>query len=176
MNRTTVRRFAPAALLTSALLAVSSAAVAAPPPPRPDFPPGVVVPAGAACDFALGIAGTGAKARIKTFANGSQIISGKGYLLTYTNADTGKSVSFETNGTSEHTSAPDADNVVTITSRGSTGLILFPPPDASNVPGVGAPSAIQYTGRIVFTFDLDDGQTTLLSASGTQRDLCAELS
>ena len=31
-------------------------------------------------------------------------------------------------------------------------------------------------GVIVYTFDLDTGFTTLISASGTQRDLCAELS
>ena len=170
-----MKRFAPSALLTAALLAGSSAAVAAPPPPRPDFPPDVVVDPGEGCNFALGVAGTGAKARVKTFANGSQIISGKGYLLTYTNMDTGKSVTFETNGTSEHTSAPNADNVVTVTSRGSNGLILFSN-DVSNVPGVAKPSAIQYTGRIVYTFDLVTGFTTLISASGTQRDLCAELS
>lgn len=170
-----MKRFAPSALLTAALLAVSSAAVAAPPPPRPDFPADVVVPAGEGCAFRLGVAGTDAKARIKTFANGSQIISGKGYLLTYTNVDTGKSVTFETNGTSESTSAPDADNVVTITSRGSNGLILFSN-DVSEVPGVSTPSAIQYTGQIIYTYDLDTGFTTLISASGTQRDLCAELS
>ena len=170
-----MKRLAPSALLTAALLAVSSAAVAAPPPPRPDLPSGVEIPAGDGCSFRLGVAGTDAKARIKTFANGTQIISGKGYLLTYTNLDTGKSVTFQTNGTSEHTTAPDADNVVTVTSRGSNGLILFSN-DVSEVPGVAKPSAIQYTGVIVYTYDLDTGFTTLLSASGTQRDLCAELS
>lgn len=169
-----MKRFAPAALLTAALLAVSSAAVAAPPPVRPDFTP-EPVPAGEGCAFELGITGTDAKARVKTFKNGREIISGKGFLLTYTNLDTGKSVTFPTNGTAQRTSAPDANNVVTITATGSNGLILFRL-DESEVPGVDTPSAIQYTGRIVYTIDLDTGLFTLLSASGRQRDLCAELS
>jgi hypothetical protein len=173
MKLFTTSRLVPSALLAAALLAVSSAAVAAPPPVRPDFNPPPVA-AGDGCDFSLGITGTDAKARIKTFKNGSQITSGKGFLLTYTNLATGKSVTFETNGTSERISAPNADNVVTVTATGSNGLVLFSS-DASEVPGVETPSAIQYTGRIVYTIDLDTGLFTLLSASGRQRDLCAEL-
>lgn len=169
------RRFAPPALLAAALLVVASTAVAAPPPVRPDLLP-TSVPAGEGCKFKLGIEGTDAKARIKTFANGRQIISGKGYLLTYTNLDSKKknSLTFETHGTSETTSAPDADNVVTVTATGSNGLILYST-DKSKVDSVKTPSAIQYTGRIVYTVDLDTGLFTLLSASGEQRDLCAEL-
>jgi hypothetical protein len=173
MKSLPTRRFVPSALLAAALLAVSSAAVAAPPPVVPDLDLDPV-PAGQGCDFELGITGTGAKARIKTFENGRQIISGKGYLLTYTNLETGTSVTFPTNGTAQRTSAPDANNVVTVTATGSNGLVLFPS-DESEVPGVGTPSAIQYTGRIVYTIDLDTGVFTLLSASGRQRDLCAEL-
>jgi len=166
--------FSPIALLAVALLAGSSAAVAAPPPIRTDLLP-TTVPAGEGCDFALRVSGTDAKARVKTFKNGRQIISGKGYLLTYTNLEpSGKTVTFESNGSAEITSAPDANNVVTVTSTGSTGLILFST-DASKVPGVETPSAIQYTGRIVYTVDLDTGLFTLISASGQQRDLCAEL-
>lgn len=141
---------------------------------REDSTP-VTVPAGEGCNFPLRVSGTDAKARVKTFKNGSRITSGKGYLLTYTNVDTGNSVTFPTNGTSERVSAPNAENVVTVTATGSNGLILFSS-DASEVSGVPAPSAIQYTGRIVFTVDLDDFKFTLVSVSGQQRDLCAELS
>jgi hypothetical protein len=168
------RRLVPSALLSAALLAISSAAVAAPPPVRPNFTP-EPIPANEGCDFKLGVIGTDAKARIKTFQNGREIISGKGFLLTYTNLETGKSVTFPTNGTSQRTSAPDANNVVTVTATGSNGLILFAL-DESEVPGVGHPSAIQYTGRIVYTINRTTGVFTLLSASGRQRDLCAELS
>ncbi|MDI3329955.1 MAG: hypothetical protein QJR09_04360 [Micrococcus sp.] len=179
MIRATVRRCAPA-LLAAAIIAAASPAAAAPPrdtpapPTRPDLPL-TSVAAGEACDFKLEVSGTGAKARVKTFRNGSQIISGKGFLATYTNVDTGESLTFETKGGAERTSAPDADNVVTVTATGSNGLILFST-DMSEVPGVDAPSAIQYTGRIVYTIDLDTGLFTLVSASGRQRDLCAELS
>ncbi len=174
MKKFSLRRSMPAALLAVALLAVSSGAVAAPPPVRPNFNP-PPVPAGEGCAFKLGITGTDAKARIKTFKNGREIISGKGFQLTYTNLETGKSVTFPTNGTSQRSSAPNAENVVTVTATGSNGLILFSG-DESDVPGVKTPSAIQYTGRIVYTIDLNSGIFILVSASGRQRDLCAELS
>lgn len=173
MHRTTIRRFAPI-LLAAALFSATSSATAAQPPIRPDLDL-TTVPAGQACEFKLQVRGTDAKARVKSLANGGQITSGKGYRLTYTNADTRESLTFETNGSAERISAPDADNVVTVTASGGYGLILFDS-DVSEVRGVEAGSAIQYTGRIKFTFDLDTGFTTLLSASGKQRDICDELS
>lgn len=169
-----MKKSAPFALLTTALFAVSSAAVAAPPPIRSDLLPQEATAAQSCIDFGLRVTGTDAKARVKTFKNGKQIISGKGYLLTYTNLESKESITFETQGTAEITSAPDANNVVTVTATGSNGLILFDT-DASEVPGVDTPSAIQYTGRIVYTVDLDTGVFTLISASGQRRDLCAEL-
>jgi hypothetical protein len=185
MNRVIVRRFA-ATLLAAGLIAAASPAAAAPPHPTPAPPTRpdlklTTVAAGEACDFELEVSGSGAKARIKTFKNGSQIISGKGYLATYTNVDTEESLTFETNGGAERTSAPVKDptapknGIVTVTATGSNGLILFAS-DASEVDGVDTPSAIQYTGRIVYTVNLDTGLFTLLSVSGKQRDLCAELS
>jgi hypothetical protein len=179
MNRVIVRRFA-SALMAASLIAAAAPATAAPPPTRPDLEL-TTVPAGQACDFELEVSGSGAKARIKTFKNGSQIISGKGYLATYTNTATEESVTFETNGGAERTSAPvkgptaPKKGIVTVTATGSNGLILFAS-DASEVDGVGVPSAIQFTGRIVYTVNLDTGLFTLLSASGKQRDLCEELS
>lgn len=158
-------------VFTAVLLAGSSAAFAASPPIRSDLVP-QVVPAGEGCDFKLLVEGTDAKARVKTFKNGRQITSGKGYLVTYTNVKTKESVTFETNGSAEIWSAPDADNIVTVTATGSNGLILF----STDLPSELTPSAIQYTGRIVYTIDLDTGLFTLISASGQQRDLCAELS
>ncbi|MFF2345066.1 hypothetical protein [Pseudarthrobacter sp. NPDC058119] len=92
--------------------------------------------------------------------------------MTYTNVKSGESLTFETNGSAEIISAPDADNVVTVTATGSYGLILFP----SDLPQELTPSAIQYTGRIVYTVDLDTGVFTLLSSSGQQQDICAALS
>jgi hypothetical protein len=176
MNRVIVRRFA-SALMAAGLIAAAAPAVAAPPavtPPgeREDLGP-FTIPAGLACDFTLYLSGTGSNASVIDFENGRQIVAGKGYLLTYTNVDTGESVTFESNGSVQRTSAPDEDNVVTVTATGSNGLILFDS-DASEISEV--PSAIQYTGRIVYTVDLDTEVFTLISASGRQRDLCEELS
>lgn len=169
-----MKRSAPFALLTIALLTASSAAVAAPPPIRSDLLPTDATAEQSCIDFGLRVTGTDAKARVKTFKNGKQIISGKGYLLTYTNLASKESITFETQGTAEIWSAP-VDNVVTVTATGSNGLILFDT-DKSEDPSVATPSAIQYTGRIVYTIDLTTGVFTLISASGQQRDLCAELS
>ena len=159
------------AALAAALIAGSSSALAAPPPVRSDLLP-TVIRAGEGCDFKLRVEGTDANARVKTFKNGRQITSGKGYLVTYTNVKSGESLTFETNGSAEIISAPDANNVVTVTATGSYGLILFP----SDLPQELTPSAIQYTGRIVYTVDLDTGVFTLISSSGQQQDICAGLS
>jgi hypothetical protein len=175
MNRVIVRRFA-SALMVAGLFAAAAPAVAAPPVTAP---PGEVedlgpftIPAGGACDFTLYVSGTGSNANVIKFENGRQIVAGKGYLLTYTNVDTGESVTFESNGSVQRYSEPDEDGVVTVTATGSNGLILFPS-DVSEISEV--PSAIQYTGRIVYTIDAGNN-FTLISASGRQRDLCAELS
>lgn len=172
MNRNTFGRFA-SALFATALFTAASPATAAPPPTASDL--NQEVSAINSCgEFGLRITGTDSKARVKTFKNGMQITSGKGFLLTYTNLVSGKSVTFETNGYAERISAPDADGILTYTATGSNGLILYDT-DESEVEGVDTPSAIQYTGRIEYTVDPATGVFTLISASGKQRDICAEL-
>ena len=181
MKRLTARRFLPSALLATALLAVSPAAIAAPPVKGgnpPDFPPGTVVPAGEGCSFPLLLEATGSNANIKTFndKNGAVarvITAGRGYTLTYTRLDTNgnrvKSLGIRPTGSVQKV-AVAADGTQTVTATGSNGLILF----STDLPSSAVPSAIQYTGRIVYTI-APNGVFTLLSTSGTRTDICAAL-
>jgi hypothetical protein len=96
-------------------------------------------------------------------------------LLTYTNYGpdpdnpvAGTSVTIRTDGSvTEITHNPDGTLTYTLT--GHNGLVLFP----SDIPP--GPSTTQYIGRVVFDVDPATGVFTLVSTSGTQRDICAEL-
>lgn len=159
-----------AAIASGALLiSVSGTAVAAPPPTPPDllaqFDAGVACP-----DFALRITGTGSKARIIKFKNGSMITAGRGYLLTFTNRDTGESITIKAAGSVQKESAPDpVTGVTTGVGTGDNGFVYFP----TDVPP--GPSTIMYTGRINYSYD-SALNYTVSSTTGTQRDICAELS
>ena len=87
-----------------------------------------------------------------------------GVVLTYINARTGKSISFKTSGSVSST-VTNADGTQTVTLTGHNGLIMFRVDD----PG---PSAIQYTGRVVFTIDTQ-GIFHLVSTSNPEVDICA---
>jgi hypothetical protein len=133
----------------------------------------LVLPAGLACpDFDLEISGTGGKLHTKEFLDREGnlvriITAGKGVLLTYTNLDAGTSVTIRTDGSVTQTRF-NPDGTQTVSATGHNGLILFP---TDFPPG---PTTTQYIGRIVYTIDNDD-VFRLVSTSGSQRDICAEL-
>jgi hypothetical protein len=90
-------------------------------------------------------------------------------VLTYTNVDTGASVSIKTSGSV--TSAVPLDGATeTRTATGHNGLILFP----GDVPA--GPTTTQYNGRIVYTFNPLTGFVEVIETSGKATDICAELS
>ena len=161
MTRKTIRRFAPAAALFAALtLAAPQAAFAE--EPLPEYP---------GCeDFNITFSGTGGNQATRLLREKDgvvyTIIGGHGKVLTVNNAETGKSVSFPTNGSvTQIKSYPDGTADLQLT--GKNVFILFPTDD----PG---PSTVLYTGRVTFTNDAS-GVSTVTSTSGTQRDICAEL-
>jgi hypothetical protein len=135
----------------------------------------IILPAGLACeDFSLRISGTGGNLHTKEFFDREgnlvrTITAGKGVLLTYTNLDTGKSVTIRTDGSVTQV-RQNPDGTQTWTATGHNGLVLFP----TDVPA--GPTTTQYIGRIVFDVDPATGIFTLVSTSGSQRDICAELS
>jgi hypothetical protein len=103
------------------------------------------------------------------------ITAGKGFLLTYTNYGpdpdnpvAGASVTIRTDGSVSKTTY-NPDGTQTVSATGHNGLILFP----TDVPA--GPTTTHYIGRIVYTID-EDFVFTLVSTSGSQRDICAELS
>ena len=159
-----------AAILAALTLTAAESAVA-------DEP--LILPAGLACpDFNLGISSSGGNLHTKEFldrdGNVVRIITaGKGVLLTYTNYGpdpanpvAGTSVTIRTDGSVSNTTITDGTQTVTAT--GHNGLVLF----STDIPA--GPTTTQYIGRIVYTID-PNGVFTLLSTSGSQRDICAEL-
>jgi hypothetical protein len=165
---------------TTAITLWATSAMAGPPLPVPGQPVPVspfiqFLPAGLGCpDFNLEIKATGGKLHTKTFVdeNGKPvrlITAGKGFLLTYTNLDTGQSIQIATGGSVSSTQIhPDGDQTVTLT--GHNGLVLFP----NDVPA--GPSTTQYIGKTVYEIDFTTGVFTLIRESPNQRDVCAELS
>ncbi|MEW1943303.1 hypothetical protein AB0299_19905 [Pseudarthrobacter sp. NPDC080037] len=131
------------------------------------------LPAGEGCNFALDVSGTGSTARTHVIEDrngdaGIIIQAGKGYTLTYTNADTGKSITFASNGSVSKTVIDPDAGVQTVRISGHTGLILFP----TDIPA--GPSTTQYIGTVVFTID-PNGVFDVQSVSGTAVDVCAAL-
>jgi hypothetical protein len=138
-------------------------------------------PVGVACpDFILGLKATGGNLVTREFkdADGNlvrTITAGKGADLTWTNYGTVsdplvavKSVTVKTAG-SVTKLANNPDGTQTLTQTGHNGLILFP----TDIPE--GPTTTQYVGRVVTNIDPETGVFTLLSTSGPERDICAEL-
>jgi hypothetical protein len=169
----TIRRFAPATILAALALTATVPAAAA----QPDF----ILPVGTGCpEFNLGVGSTGGNLVTREFVDKDgnvvrTLVAGKGVDVTYTNYGTdpqnpvaGESVTIKTAGSVTRT-VNNPDGTQTVTATGHNGLILFP----SDVPA--GPTTTQYIGRIVYTVDPATGVFTLISTSGQQRNICAEL-
>ena len=167
------RSLAPVIILMAALIAPAQPAAAADP---------FIVPAGIGCaDFNLGITTSGGNLHTKEFfdAEGNLvriITAGKGVLLTWTNYGTdpdnpveGESITIRTDGSVSQTRV-NADGTYTVTAMGHNGIVFFP----TDVPA--GPRTTQYTGRVVYNVDPATGVFTLISSSGQELDICAELS
>jgi hypothetical protein len=167
-----IRRLVPAVLLATIALTPAQTAFAA---------ELIIVPRGLGCpDFNLGIESSGGHLVTREFfdKNGNvvRVISaGKGVDLTYINYGSdpdepvaGESVTIKTAGSVTRT-VTNSDGTLTVTGTGHNGLVLFP----TDVPA--GPTTTQYIGRIIYTVDPNTGVFTLISTSGQQRDICAEL-
>jgi hypothetical protein len=156
---------AAAVAMTAALAVLPGAAGAAEP---------LILPPGVACSFGLQVEIVSGDHRVnRTFvdANGNTVRileAGYGNQLTFTNTSTGSTLTLPANGSVSQT-VINADGSKTVTLSGHNVLILFP----TDVPA--GPSTTLYVGRVVFTIDVN-GDYTLVSTSGTARDICAELS
>jgi hypothetical protein len=132
-------------------------------------------PAGVACAFPLAIdfdgAGPGEAWHEWYDADGNLIRTlgaGTGWALTYSNMDSGASLSTKSNGSVMDTwYAPDGTQMVSM--KGHTIVIMFPTDDPAG------PSTTLYIGRVVLTMS-PTGLTTILSTAGRAIDICAALS
>jgi hypothetical protein len=171
MIRTMLYSLTPAAVFAALTLTAAQSASADP----------IILPVGLGCPgFNLGLEATGGPVVEKelNYKDGSvRFLSvGKGVVVTWTNYGTdpdnpvaGKSVAIKTSGSVTSTKINPDKTLATVTATGHNGLVLFP----SDVPA--GPTTTQYIGRIVYTVDLTTGVFTLLSTSGIERDICAEL-
>jgi hypothetical protein len=176
MIRTTARRTAPTALAGAVLAltigtAGATAAAAAPPTSPPvthlsDFVQ--EAPAGAACEFALRIEGTGGIQVTRTVGGTTTSVT-TGQQLTYTNLDDPDLPSVTVRPVGITSATPNDDGTVTVELLGGNPLVLTPADDPAG------PSVTFYTGRVVYTLELDESYT-LVSTQGTSTDICAAIS
>ena len=125
-------------------------------------------------DFAIGVTASNGKVHVKEFFDETgeivvrSITVATGVVLTYSNAETGKSVSYKTSGSvSRIVNNPDGSQTVTAT--GHNGILLFKDFD------VDGPSTTQYTGKVVYTVS-PIGVFDVVSHSGRAINVCAALS
>jgi hypothetical protein len=141
----------------------------------------LILPVGLGCpEFNLGIEATGGNLVTREFTDAAgnvvrTITAGKGVDLTWTNYGTdpsnpvaGESVTVKTAGSVTKT-VNNPDGTQTVTGTGHNGLVLFP----SDIPA--GPTTTQYIGRIVYNIDVATQVFTLVSTTGQERDICAEL-
>jgi hypothetical protein len=129
--------------------------------------------AGVACAFPLGLDGGAFPPERKTFTdpNGNPIVvlAGKSGAVTYTNLDTGESLTFPSRGTALRVTTR-SDGTQLLEFSGNVGILLFPSDDPAG------PSTTQIKGRLVLSFDPKTGFTVVLKQEGNQIDVCARLS
>lgn len=159
---------ATAAPVASAL-AYASPAIADGPP---DF--AFTLPAGTACSaFDLQIDGWNGNQVIREFKDKAGIVrtlsAGTGAALRFTNLASGQTLSTNSTGAVNHTTAYSLDGSSTLALTGHTVVILFP----SDIPA--GPSTTLHVGRVVIAVD-SLSNFTVLSVSGRQIDICAAVS
>ncbi|WP_129336465.1 hypothetical protein [Cellulomonas endophytica] len=166
-----------AALVLATAVLVGTAgppAVAARPPGPPAHPgpvssslplDGVVLPLG--CPFPVLLEQEGGSVVART-GGGGALLGGHGPTTTLTRLDRPDRQLVLPGGGSMIRTALHPDGTATVTSTGTTLLVLFD----TDVPA--GPSTTLHVGRTVLEVDAG-GTFTLVSSSGPTRDLCAEL-
>lgn len=153
------------ALLAAMTLTVPQSVLAA--PPDPGFP---------ACPgFNVTIQSSGGNqgTRMTRLKDGIlyTIVAGSGTTISVTNADTSKTVTFNTKGSVTRTATDTKTGDIAWALSGANLVLLFDKVD------VGGPSTVLYTGLVRFTTDKNfTVNEPFQQQSGTQRDICAELS
>jgi hypothetical protein len=163
--RKILSRLLPAALLAAVALAIPQSVQATPHVPK--YP---------ACDdFDVSLSWTGGTqdVRMTRIKDGIlyTIVAGKGTTITVTNAKTGESVTFDTKGSITRSATDLETGEIDWSLSGANLVLLFDKVD------VGGPSTILYSGVVKYSTDSNYTLTeSFQQQSGTQRNICAELS
>jgi hypothetical protein len=159
------RRLAIAAVAFATLIGTVGQPAAAADDPL--FAPGV------ACTFGLDLEGVDNR-KVHEFTdvhdNHVQLITGLAGPVTFTNAESGATLTLPARGTSWEIVTSLDGTASTFTATGHFVVIMFPTDDPAG------PSTTLYVGRGVFTIDNTSGVWTLQETRGTATDLCAALS
>lgn len=152
------------ALLAAMTLTVPQSALAA--------PPVTAYPACPGFDVSIISSGGNQDVRMTRLKDGIiyTIVAGRGTTISVTNADTGKTVTFNTKGSVTRTATNTTTGDIEWELSGANLVLLFDKVD------VGGPSTVLYTGLLRFTTDSNYTlHEPIQQQSGTQRDICAEL-
>jgi hypothetical protein len=159
------RGLLPAALLVAGTLVVPQPALAA--GKVPHYP---------ACEtFDVTISATGGNQDVRTTRVKDGIIytivAGRGTTLTVGNYKTRKTVTFDTKGSVTRTAENTETGTIDFSLSGANLFLLFDTDE-------GGPSTVLYNGVVKFTATSDDYTLNepIEQVSGTQRDICVELS
>lgn len=165
------------AVLAAALLVPALPASASGPevPEAPSY-----IPVGYACpDFNLGFTWEGGKAWSRAFTDKDGFVTrtmshSSGTVVTFINYGTdplnpvaGKTFTFKMSGSGVHTEATPEGQTITLTGDNYLTQMGTDVPD-----GV---STTLHTGRVVFTVENTTGALEVVSSSGRELDLCAQL-
>jgi hypothetical protein len=156
--------------LVAAALATAVAAQGVPPIKEDQPPTHVSFPAGAVCTFPVSVDSVVNRTVTTTHidADGNILwIHGSGTnVIRVTNDATGNAGTVNASGPGKFTFDPDG--TIRINGTGAWVVVFFPTDSPAN-------AMLVLTGNLVFTVDPNTGKLTLVSHTGTTRDLCAEL-
>ena len=127
-------------------------------------PPDETFPAGQLCAFPVFVETLRNNEILTTFSDGRQRVTGA-LKVRLTNVDTGESLIVNASGPGWQT---ETATMFDVSGQGHWLLFQFP----GDQPG---PGIFLYRGNIHFVFDFATETVTVLSATGSRRDLCAVL-
>jgi hypothetical protein len=160
-------------LATATVLASAAVIVAAQPASAQEQQFDRVFAEGVACEgFPVGVNNLEGPPPRREFTdrngNDVQLFAGRSGAISYTNTETGETVSFNARGT-RLLVTPNPDGTLRLEYSGQVGLIEFP----GDVPP--GPRTTQISGRLVANFNPEDESGEVLEVRGRQIDICAEL-
>jgi hypothetical protein len=161
-----VTRCALTVLLSVVVMSLFARAASADKPVREPLPAqeDATYPAGALCDFPVLAETLQNNETITTFSDGRQRVTGA-LKIRLTNVDTGESLVVNASGPGWQR---ETETMFDVSGQGRWVLFQFP----GDEPG---PGIFLYRGNIHFVFDFATESVTVLSATGSSRNLCEDL-